>query len=313
MRFVVRAAGLLAIVCCAGSLAAQAAVASFIYSTDYSRKTIGHVAVLDLGANRIATAVTKLDTESCKSPDTVSLETTRAFANSRKAFLAVAANTGPAVSGSQRCGLPDGLLISNYGWSNWPQSSGPVLYFPDDTSAVITDGPLPWPVLMANAVAGSTTQDSDCPPGQTGTLLVKNGQPGTCPIPKSQEITARTGIGVDATGRYLIVLVASRAEQAGLRTADFARLMIAFGAAQAVNLDGGGSTTFYWLPSHGVPAECEACATRISTAKVPGDMKSNPRKLSIAGLTLRKLTEPIEYSASNPPRRVYASIAFELF
>lgn len=55
----------------------------------------------------------------------------------------------------------------------------------------------------------------------------------------------RTAVGLDASGRHLLLLLAAgrRGEVAGLTLTDTARLMRELGAAQAFNLDGGGSST----------------------------------------------------------------------
>ena len=55
----------------------------------------------------------------------------------------------------------------------------------------------------------------------------------------------RTAVGLDTSGRHLIVLLAAgrRGEVAGLTLAQTAALMRELGAAQAFNLDGGGSST----------------------------------------------------------------------
>lgn len=55
----------------------------------------------------------------------------------------------------------------------------------------------------------------------------------------------RTAVGLDAAGRHLIVLVAAgrRGDVKGLTLAQTAALMHELGAAQAFNLDGGGSST----------------------------------------------------------------------
>jgi exopolysaccharide biosynthesis protein len=55
----------------------------------------------------------------------------------------------------------------------------------------------------------------------------------------------RTAIGLDASGRYLIVLLAAgrRGDVKGLTLTQTAELMRELGAVQAFNLDGGGSST----------------------------------------------------------------------
>ncbi|MGE1095292.1 phosphodiester glycosidase family protein, partial [Pseudomonas zeae] len=55
----------------------------------------------------------------------------------------------------------------------------------------------------------------------------------------------RTAVGMDASGRQLIVLLAAgrRGPVKGLTLAQTAELMRELGAVQAFNLDGGGSST----------------------------------------------------------------------
>ncbi|XP_074646093.1 N-acetylglucosamine-1-phosphodiester alpha-N-acetylglucosaminidase-like [Tubulanus polymorphus] len=56
-------------------------------------------------------------------------------------------------------------------------------------------------------------------------------------------ISARTAIGHDKLGRILMVHVDGKTDQAGINLYDFAKLLIGFGAVNAINLDGGGSST----------------------------------------------------------------------
>ena len=304
----------------ARTLLAQAAVGTFTYTTSYSQQAQnGYVAILDLSSGAFVPQVTSAATN-CPSPNTVYTATTTSFANNRAAFVAITANTGAALSGSgPQCGKPDGLIVSGGQWVNWPQTNGPVLCFTSNTAAAITSGALPLLSQIQNAVAGSTTQDSDCPSctagsvtvREAGTLLVQNGSPGACPIPKSMTIAPRGAIGLDSTNRYLIILVAAGSEssQLGLQTPDFALLMLAFQGARGVNFDGGGSTVFDWFPSFGVPAPCTTCASMIQTATVP---TPNPNSLTIQNLTVPPNQTPIQYTAQTPPRNVYASIGFSL-
>jgi exopolysaccharide biosynthesis protein len=55
----------------------------------------------------------------------------------------------------------------------------------------------------------------------------------------------RTAVGLDASGRHLILLLAAgrRGDVKGLTLAQTAELMRELGARQAFNLDGGGSST----------------------------------------------------------------------
>ncbi len=62
----------------------------------------------------------------------------------------------------------------------------------------------------------------------------------------------RTGIGVTADGSILLVTVDGRSSASvGMTLAGFARYMLRLGAVQAINLDGGGSSTM-WVAGQGV-------------------------------------------------------------
>ena len=129
-------------------------------------------------------------------------------------------------------------------------------------------GGQPWPALMKQA---RPTQDPllacdtrcvirfDAPtapePGWamavSGTpWLVRDGQPRTAADDAScaqlcAQTHPRTAVGLDASGRHLIVLLAAgrRGNVKGLTLAQTATLMRELGAVQAFNLDGGGSST----------------------------------------------------------------------
>lgn len=80
--------------------------------------------------------------------------------------------------------------------------------------------------------------------------LVRDGQPrsaaddATCAY-FCAHTHPRTAVGLDASGRQLILLLAAgrRGDVAGLTLAETAQLMHELGAEQAFNLDGGGSST----------------------------------------------------------------------
>jgi len=82
----------------------------------------------------------------------------------------------------------------------------------------------PW--LVEQGRARSAADDAGCP--------------GLC-----QQTHPRTAVGLDASGRWLMLVLAEgrRGEVAGLRLAELAALMQQHGAHQALNLDGGGSST----------------------------------------------------------------------
>lgn len=73
-------------------------------------------------------------------------------------------------------------------------------------------------------------------------LLVRNG---TVNTPTNEKDDPRTAFGVDGYGRTLLVTVTSKRphERNGVPTSELAKIMGDLNAADAVNLDGGGSTT----------------------------------------------------------------------
>jgi Phosphodiester glycosidase len=187
----------------------------------------------------------------------VDLQRTVVFAQTQ--LVAITANTG-AGSPATTCVHPDGLLVSNQTVVNAPQPNGPVLYFTSNRTVTIAKL-CAVPAGVQNAIAGSISQDNDClgDPQPPGGLLVENGQPGPCVIPKALTIAPRSAIGLDRSEKTLILVAIEGGEPAsGLYTYDLALLMTGLGAYNAVNLDGGGSTTFYWLPTGGTPPPVSA-------------------------------------------------------
>ncbi len=77
--------------------------------------------------------------------------------------------------------------------------------------------------------------------------------------PFLREKTPRTGIGFDASGNVILMVVDGRQEHSqGLNLSEFAQAMKDIGAVEAINLDGGGSTSAWYdgmivnRPSDGV-------------------------------------------------------------
>jgi len=96
------------------------------------------------------------------------------------------------------------------------------------------------------AVAGiGTTEDGK----QPGTLLVEAGRNTGATARVAPTIRhPRTAVGVSADGRTLLLLTVDGRQPAhsvGVTLPELADLMIELGATAAVNLDGGGSTSFY--------------------------------------------------------------------
>ncbi|MBV9775247.1 MAG: phosphodiester glycosidase family protein [Gemmatimonadetes bacterium] len=316
MRSTIRSV-LLALVLAAGAVAptlAQVAVGSLSGTVTYDSTVAvsGYVAYLDLSGGAFTPVVSPLS-DSCRQAGNgqVSMLPTRDFQSQNGTLLAITANSGPAMSSYKTgtCGVPAGLVVSGGLLVNPGQTGGPVLYFNTPSAAAITGGTVPTSAQWA--VAGSTNTNNDCPNlHQPGSLLVANGTPGVCPIPKSTIPAARGAVGVDATGTVLIVAVVEGAEgTSGLKTADLASLLIGLGAVNAVNFDGGGSTVFYWTPGATAPVQSAKLVQMLKSAAVPSKLP-NPGSLTFK-VTPLDPSQQYVYDASAPGGRpIYASLGF---
>lgn len=105
--------------------------------------------------------------------------------------------------------------------------------------------------LVSGAVLGLATLHVDVGGVQgamgVSPLLLSGGRldfPADNPDSFTQDRHARTVVGATATGDVLLVTVDDNGTSAGMSLRDTAALMTALGAVHAMNLDGGGSTTF---------------------------------------------------------------------
>lgn len=299
------------------SAEAQVAVGRLLGSISYNSQTLpltGWVAYLDISSGQIQPVVTPpLKPGVCTSA-TVQLQTTAAFALQQTTFFAVNANLGPAMPPYTpgACGTPYGLLVSNGTTVNQFQRNGPVLVFTSNKNATVS-APSSAP-SATYAVAGWAGTDG------TGTLLVTppSGQgpptPGTNAQPAPSTIAPRVGTGVTADGNILILAMIDGLEPVlGLQNFDFGNVMIGLGANAAVNLDGGGSSTFIFTPPAGATLQTpSALLTLLTSAAAPAG--------AINDLSFGVLNMPLTQAwTSAPPcvqpcayRAIYANIGFTL-
>ncbi len=91
--------------------------------------------------------------------------------------------------------------------------------------------------------------------GRAGGLLVEDGgNTGTTALPRPLERHPRTAAGLTADGKTLVLLVIDGRQPGwsiGMTLPELADLMIKLGAEAAVNLDGGGSSSFIFAPPDG--------------------------------------------------------------
>jgi exopolysaccharide biosynthesis protein len=129
---------------------------------------------------------------------------------------------------------PSGYAMSE-GVAYGPES-GPTLYFGQDGQVSFTLGD----ITPYNAISGNN-------------MIVVNGQPvdgldNTYAAP-------RTAIGLDESGNKLILFVADGRQlfySEGATLAEMAQLMIYYGAVNAMNMDGGGSSTMVMRNALGI-------------------------------------------------------------
>ena len=112
---------------------------------------------------------------------------------------------------------------------------------------------------VGDAVTIQTAIDDDWQDVDTavgGTLLFEGDQTPDFSDPKYQFANPRTAAGIDASGNLLLVTVDGRSETSGgLLMTDLVDLMRSMGAVDAINLDGGGSTTMAVDPAGDAPLE----------------------------------------------------------
>ena len=273
----------------------------------------GWVAYLDIAGGRLQPIVTPPLAEGCPSPNDVRLQTTVAFAQASRTVVAINANLGPGLSTyvPGTCGQPYGFLVSNGSVVNAFQPNGPTLAFTANTSATISAPPAA-PPKTTYAVAGWAGTNG------TGTLLVvpsqSGPQVGSNILPASSTIAPRVGAGITADGTLLILAMIDGLEpNLGLQNPDFGNVMIGLGANAAVNLDGGGSSTFVFVPPPGATLKVPAAARALMTKAGAPAGAGNGLWFSIVD---RALTRPW---ISDPPcatpcayRAIYANLGFVL-
>ncbi|NJN35980.1 MAG: phosphodiester glycosidase family protein [Nitrospiraceae bacterium] len=150
------------------------------------------------------------------------------------------------------------------------ESSNPVATFTADRrgrvfapqSQAEFDAALPF-----DGVAGIGASPTDATPG---TLLIDDGvNLGATARVAPLVLHPRTALGVDATGTRLTLVVIDGRQpdwSVGINLPDLAQLLIDHGVHDAINLDGGGSSTFYFNPAllPGQPADAPVITNRFS-------------------------------------------------
>ena len=116
------------------------------------------------------------------------------------------------------------------------QGSGPTIYFSEGSEASFTLGD----ITPYNAISGNN-------------MIVQDGE--AVEDLDNSYAAPRTAIGLDGSGKHLILFVADGRQpfySQGATLNEMAQLMIFYGAANAMNMDGGGSSTLVMRNSLGL-------------------------------------------------------------
>ncbi|MEI7658035.1 MAG: phosphodiester glycosidase family protein [Phycisphaerae bacterium] len=219
----------------------------------------GFIARIDLADPRLRVAVTG-PLESPPPRTEARLETTPSWAISHDLDLAVNANYFAVGAGrgyvvgatADMLGLcvSDGRLVSPP--RSFEGRGDPVLMVMEGGHAVVACPLSPPDAAVRHAVAGIGGSPSD---PKNGTPLIEGGKDRSATARVDPTLRhPRTAAGLTADGRTLL-LVAIDGRQPGwsdgMTLPELAALMLQHGAVDAINLDGGGSTSFVWRDGSG--------------------------------------------------------------
>lgn len=179
----------------------------------------------------------------------VVLTTTEQFARDERCQLAVNANFF-SWHKVKPFGEPVGLVVRDGVVLSPARRQGdvadPALLFLKDGRAVVMTGTLPPMPQVRHAVAGVGASES-----QPGSLLVTDGKNTAETARVAPKVRhPRTAAGVDRRGRVLTLLIVDGRQpewSIGATLPEMAELLIERGVDDAVNLDGGGSTSLLYL------------------------------------------------------------------
>jgi len=205
-------------------------------------------------------------------PGDTTPQTTRAFATQEGAQLAINANFFSSAGSGQYHTL--GLSVSN-GDAYSPFQSGfldALNVSPDNVASIIRAtsssgfGHNP-PTTLYNAVGGNTRL-------VLGGANVANDDPAVHP---------RTAAGVTADGKLLLFTVDGRnpGHSGGLTFREMADVLIRWGARFAINLDGGGSTTFVMDDPTTEVNDVQVMNVPVGVGNVPGTERANGNNFAV--------------------------------
>lgn len=317
--------------CLASGSEAQMVIGTFSGSINYPNPlTInGYVAYIDISSGRVQPVVTAplaAGSTCAQQGYPVALTSTPSFAPATSGIvLATNANLGlgqPSYSPGF-CGVPYGLLKDNGTYLNPIEivqgTTGPSLLFFSNTKAMIGQPSQQQAEDAVWAVSGW----AGCSGGGTALLTAGNNN-GFTTQPVPTEVAPRVAAGITQDGATLILAMVNGVEGSGigLRLYDFADLLKGLGAWNAVNLDGGGSSTFMYQPD-GKVTQPPSLITLFDNAKPVSGNPNNltwtltmvPAAQSCISYPNGAVTNPSQLCLSTPGtgyRPVYANFGFVL-
>jgi hypothetical protein len=283
--------------------AAQMVIGTFSGSVVYSSAPInGYVAYIDISGGQLQPVVTaplSSNTTCAQEGYRVALTSTVQFADSNSAIvLATNANLGPGqrTYTSGFCGNPFGLLKNNGTYLNPIEitmgTTGPSLLFFNNTNAMVGTPSQSQGLSAKWAVSGW----AGCNGGGTA-LVIAGANKGATAQPVPTEIAPRVGVGITQDGKTLILAMVNGVETSGigLELYDFADLFRGLGAWNAINLDGGGSSTFLYLPKGNIIQP----QSLITLFKAATPVSGNPNNLTWALTMVSASQNCISYPNGN--------------
>lgn len=265
-------------------------VENFLRSLPGGATTRVYIATVDLMDPSVQIVTT--GTPPAGAGDSV-LTTTPTWRNTVGARLAINANFFSTLT-SPRADIV-GLSISNWTVVSPARQGDPlrgdpaVVFTPDRRASVGYVGTADDVSGFIQAAAGVGPSATE--PGVAGSLLIEDGvNTGATArvVPGSRN--PRTAVGVNQAGTQMVIVVSDgngAGGSAGMTLPELATLMLERGVWRAVNLDGGGSSSFLWQPDTGplvqnVPSDGSFRAVanhlgiRINTALNGGDGRTRP-------------------------------------
>jgi hypothetical protein len=193
-------------------------------------------------------------------PNEYTRQTTSSFVNSNSLAVGIngdfyTTNTG-ATANVNGLGMSNGTIVSAAG-NGWHS----LITRADNTATIVSNGTVPanaW-----NAVSGNQR-------------LVTNGVNVTPNDSYTNTLNPHTAVGIGANGNLFFMVVDGRQGNfsKGMYTREMADIFIDFGVRNAINLDGGGSSTLVFADGSGGAARTINSPSDGSTEQSPGGQRS---------------------------------------